>query len=74
MEICPKIMLPYLDVYFNIFLHYILIQTEYICTNPINPTVHQGLMYDLFYHGTWQKPKKNEYWIHNEILLANASR
>ncbi|XP_029176409.1 uncharacterized protein LOC114944591 [Nylanderia fulva] len=44
------------------------------CTNSsIDPTAHKGLKYDLFYDGMWQKPKKNTYWIHNDILYATAT-
>ncbi|CAL1687933.1 unnamed protein product [Lasius platythorax] len=76
MDISPDIVFPYADIFFkSAFLSFNLHTVdEYICTNPINPTAHKGLIYDLFYDGMWQKPKKNTYWIHNNILLANATR
>ncbi|XP_070162466.1 uncharacterized protein [Polyergus mexicanus] len=43
-------------------------------TNLINPINHKGLTYNLFYNGMWQIPIKYTYWIHNNILLANATR
>ncbi|XP_011166437.1 uncharacterized protein LOC113002620 [Solenopsis invicta] len=32
-----------------------------------------GTIYNLFYNGTWQKPKKRMYWEYNGSLWANAS-
>jgi len=30
-------------------------------------------IYNLFYDGTWQKPIKNNYWMHDKCLWANAT-
>ncbi|XP_029675901.1 uncharacterized protein LOC115243228 isoform X2 [Formica exsecta] len=74
MDFCPGIMLPYIDIYFKPLYDSFNLQEmdKYVCTNPINLTAHKGLIYDLFYDGMWQKPKKDTYWKHNNILLANA--
>lgn len=47
---------------------------KYACANPINPTTHEGVIFDLFYDGKWQTPIKKQYWMHNDILFANATR
>lgn len=31
-------------------------------------------VYNLFYDGTWQRPVKGTYWIHNGSQWANATR
>ncbi|XP_072752474.1 uncharacterized protein [Anoplolepis gracilipes] len=75
MDFCPGIVLPYKDIYCKSPNQVFNLREVYkrVYTNPIDPTAHKGLLYDLFYDGMWQKPKKNTYWIHNNILLANAT-
>jgi len=75
MEFCSGIILPYIDKYVksldeSLNLHQM---DKYMHVNPINRTAHTGLIYDLFYNGKWQTPTNDTYWIHNEILLANAT-
>ncbi|CAL1687934.1 unnamed protein product [Lasius platythorax] len=65
---------PYLDLNskFDYSLNVYPVE-EY--TNPINPTAYPDvILYDLFYDGVWQIPIRNTYWMHNNILLANATR
>lgn len=76
MDFCPGVIIPYenvnlksLDISFNLSQ-----LNEHTCLNPITPTDHKGLTYNLFYNGIWQIPIKYTYWIHNNILLANATR
>ncbi|KAL6436521.1 hypothetical protein ACFW04_004773 [Cataglyphis niger] len=76
MDFCPGIIIPYaninlksLDISFNLSQ-----LNERICLNPISPTDHKGLKYNLFYNGIWQIPIKYTYWVHNNILLASATR
>lgn len=40
--------------------------------DKINPN-EQDSVCDLFYDGTWQKPVKNTYWIHNGNTYAYAT-
>ncbi|XP_025264730.1 uncharacterized protein LOC112638041 [Camponotus floridanus] len=75
MDFCSGIILPYIDKYVksldkSLNLHQV---DKYMCVNPIDRTAHEGLIYDLFYNGKWQTPTNDTYWIHNEILLANAT-
>ncbi|XP_050451596.1 uncharacterized protein LOC126851551 isoform X2 [Cataglyphis hispanica] len=75
MDFCPGVIIPYanvnlksLDISFNLSQ-----LNEHTCLNPIIPTDHKGLTYNLFYNGIWQIPIKYTYWVHNNILLANAT-
>ncbi|XP_025264731.1 uncharacterized protein LOC112638042 [Camponotus floridanus] len=76
MDFCPGIVLPYKNIYLKSLPEFFNLQVEnkQICTDPINPTMHKGIIIDLFYDGIWQKPMENTYWIHDNILLANATR
>lgn len=76
MDFCPGIVLPYTNIYLKSLFESFNLQVEnkHIRTDPINPTMHEDLIFDLFYDGMWQKPMKNTYWIHDNILLANATR
>ncbi|XP_072751899.1 uncharacterized protein [Anoplolepis gracilipes] len=82
MTFCAGIVFPYSKIYYNkdrIF------QIKDKCTEEennskciINPKRNKSYnqfrkYYELFYNGTWQKPLENTYWIHNDILLANAT-
>lgn len=74
MDFCPGIVLSYANIYLKPLSESFNLQVEDKHTNPMNPITHNGLIYDLFYDGMWQKPMKSTYWIHNNILLANATR
>lgn len=76
MEFCPGIVLPYKNIYLKSLPEFFNLQekNKQICTDPINPTMHEGIIIDLFYDGIWQTPMKDTYWIHDNILLANATR
>lgn len=73
MDFCPGIVLPYTNIYLKPLSDSFNLQVENKHTNPIDPIIHKGLIFDLFYDGKWQKPMKNAYWLHNDILLANAT-
>lgn len=68
MDICPDVILTHFDTTFK-SLWSLDLQDTYR-----NPTHKVNLTCDLFYNGMWQKPKKNTYWIHKNILLANVTR
>ncbi|XP_029176371.1 uncharacterized protein LOC114944571 [Nylanderia fulva] len=77
MDVCRNVVIPFEDIFRaqftfgSLFLHRKMDK----CTKaPINPTAHEGLTYNLFYNDMWQKPKQNTYWIHENILFANATR
>lgn len=72
MDICPDIIFPYFDIILkSLFLSMHSLRD----IDNTNPTEHKvTLIYDLFYNGMWQKPKENTYWIHENVLLANATR
>ncbi|XP_050451610.1 uncharacterized protein LOC126851561 [Cataglyphis hispanica] len=69
MDICPDVILTHFNT--NLKSLFWFSDLQETCTNPthkINSTCN------LFYNGMWQKPKKNTYWIHKNILLANVTR
>ncbi|KAM0726620.1 hypothetical protein ACS0PU_007804 [Formica fusca] len=76
MDFCPGIIFPYIDLNFKSLYQSLNLSQldEHTYTNLINPINHKGLTYNLFYNGMWQIPIKYTYWIHNNILLANATR
>lgn len=69
MDICPDIILTHFDTTLKSLFRFLDLQDTYT-----NSTHKVNLTCDLFYNGMWQKPKKNTYWIHKNILLANVTR
>lgn len=75
MEFCSGIIFPYVEKYTKSLNKSLNLNQmdKYICTKPVNRAAHKGLMYNLFYNGKWQTPINDTYWIHDNILLANAT-
>ncbi|XP_072752066.1 uncharacterized protein [Anoplolepis gracilipes] len=75
MDLCCGILFPFVDVHIKSIEESLKLCEVDECTNPINPNMH-GLIYNhsLFYNGRWQIPVKCTYWIHNNMLFANATR
>lgn len=78
MNFCAGVLLPYPKLsycYFglpedqtkNVNIKYVIKQNKQIDKSYT--------YYNLFYNGTWQKPEKNVYYMHNDnICMAQASR
>lgn len=75
MDFCSGIIFPYIDKYVKSLDESLNLyqMDEYMCVNPIYRMMHRGIMFDLFYNGKWQIPINNTYWMHNNVLFANAS-
>ncbi|XP_029176417.1 uncharacterized protein LOC114944596 [Nylanderia fulva] len=76
MDFEPGLILPYLELNKKSLDHSLHLYEvrEYTCANPRNLITHQSVKYDLFYDGKWQTPVRKQYWMHNNILFANATR
>ncbi|CAL1687930.1 unnamed protein product [Lasius platythorax] len=76
MNFCAGILLPYAKLLDRTFQF--LSEDEYMSEKHnykwiINPKSYKGSIYNLFYNNIWQKPVRNMYWEHNDMLLANAT-
>ncbi|KYN31085.1 hypothetical protein ALC56_14897 [Trachymyrmex septentrionalis] len=74
------IVIPYIEMYKSPLCNF-NINDERCIVNMIKPIcskkkpVPANPIYNyMFYDGTWQKPIQNTYWLHNNILRANATK